>query len=190
MKFIYSSILVIITTFMIGSCTPVTSKNRPGTNEASFPKSMIGTYELYYPETFNPDGKSAGTVTISEKELTINTDDNKSVTKLGDSLFLSKIGKTYYLCMGEAPEYNVMKVVPGKKELKFYTLSCQIFVAKEDLDKYFKDVEEVKTVEEGEDGETSESITYSVTIDDAKLEDYFNSALPLEDPFILKKAKK
>ena len=191
MRFLYSSILFAAITLMMASCTSVTSKNQPGTNQTSFPKEMMGTYELFYPEEFDPEGTSAGKVVISSNEMTMITEDNNSSSKLGDSLYLSKIGKTYYLCLGEKPALSVFKVVTGKKEIKFYSMYAEMFTTKEDIEKYFADVEEVKTVTEGEEGtDPVESISYSVTIDDAKLEDYFNSGYASKDPFILKKAKK
>ena len=192
MKFLYSFITILTAALMFGSCTPITSKNQPGVNQTKFPKSMIGKFDLYYPDGLSPDGGSVGTVIISENSMTMTTESENSVTPLGDSLFLSTIGKNYYLCMGAAPSFSVFKVVVGKKELKFYTMSSEEFITKEDLQKYFSDVEEITTVDESEDdsSEPVESVSYSVTIDDSKLEDFFSSSIPSKNPFILKKKAK
>ena len=192
MKFLYSFFFILSAALMLGSCTPITSKNQPGVNQAKFPKSMIGKFDLYYPEGLSPDGEPVGKVIITENTMTMTTENENTVTPLGDSLFLSTIGKNYYLCMGAAPSFSVFKVVMGKKELQFYTMSSEDFISKEDLEAYFKDVEEITTVNESEDenSEPTESVSYSVTIDDSKLEDFFNSSIPSKNPFILKKTKK
>lgn len=191
MRIFYSSFLFAITTLFIASCTVITSRNQPGNNQTNFPKEMRGTYDFFYPEGFGMGSESLGKVIISKTEMKMDIDDKITVSSLGDSLFLSKIGAHYYLCMGAKPEFSVFQVEIGKKELKFYSMASEIFVDKENLQNYFSDVEEDITYSEDEEGQDSiPTSTFLVTINDSKLENYFKSEIPSKDPFILKKSKK
>jgi hypothetical protein len=59
---------------------------------------------------------------------------------------------------------------------------------KEQLAPYFADIEEV--LPEYVEGEEPGDITYSVTIDDNKLDAYFKSGLSMKDPYRLKRVSR
>lgn len=65
----------------LNSCTIVTSTNAPGKPEKVFPKSMIGSYELVYPESFQGMMEGADmktTVHIKADELIVSNPDGDS----------------------------------------------------------------------------------------------------------------
>ena len=75
--------------FFLHSCTIVTSTNAPGQPEKTFPKPMIGSYELIYPESFQ--GMMEGTemkttVKITPTELVTSNGEGDSHMKINDSI--------------------------------------------------------------------------------------------------------
>lgn len=180
--------------FLIGlllfsaSCTSVSSKNLPGKKAASFPKKMIGEFEVVYPEDFAAllGGEDAKTyVTFTKNVMTFKNIEGETSTNLGDSLYVTSIGKTFYLSMGEAPNFTLFKVAYSGKDILLYPLYANQGTTKEQLDPYFSDVEEI--LPEIVEGEEPGDISYSVTIDDKKLDAYFKSDIPLKDPYRLKR---
>src|SRR3954454_7713351 len=96
----------------LNSCTIITSTNAPGKPEKTFPKSMVGSYELIYPESFQgmmEGAEMTTTVTIKPDELIMNSGEGDSHLKINDSISVTKLGKQYYLCMGKEPVLNVFK---------------------------------------------------------------------------------
>jgi hypothetical protein len=171
----------------LNSCTIVTSTNAPGKPEKSFPKSMIGSYELIYPESFQ--GMMEGTemkttVQIKSDELILNNGEGDSHMKINDSISINKLGKQYFLCMGKSPVLNVFKVVKSGKDFEFHSINAKEGVTADQLKPFFSDVTTTSDLDE-ETGETTES--YTVTIDDTKLESYFKSDLIHVEPFKLKR---
>ena len=170
------------------SCTSVSSKNLPGKKAESFPKKMIGEFEVVYPEDFAAllGGEDAKTyVSFTKNAMIFKNIEGETSTNLGDSLYVTSIGKTFYLSMGEAPNFTIFKVAYSGKDILLYPLYANEGTTKEQLDPYFSDVEEI--LPEIVEGEEPGDISYSVTIDDKKLDSYFKSDIPLKDPYRLKR---
>jgi hypothetical protein len=170
------------------SCTSVSSKNLPGKKAESFPKKMIGEFEVVYPEDFAAllGGEDAKTyVSFTKNAMIFKNIEGETSTNLGDSLYVTSIGKTFYLSMGEAPNFTIFKVAYSGKDILLYPLYANQGTTKEQLDPYFSDVEEI--LPEVVEGEEPGDISYSVTIDDKKLDAYFKSDVPLKDPYRLKR---
>jgi hypothetical protein len=173
--------LVIIS---LASCTIVTSTNVPGKKATKFPKSLIGKYELQYPEALSMlAGEVPTYVTFKADRMIIDNTEGQTTNMIGDSLFLSTIGKQVYISLGVEPNISVFKIVKSGKNLELFSMCSSEGVTLSDLENYFSKVEEIpgEVDDEGEVGESS----YTVTIDDAKLDSYFKSKLPMSDPFKL-----
>ncbi|WP_343747110.1 hypothetical protein [Fluviicola sp.] len=174
----------------LNSCTIVTSTNAPGKAEKSFPKSMIGSYELVYPESFQGMMEGADmktTIQIKADELIVSNPDGDSHMKINDSISVTKLGKQYYLCMGKAPVLNVFKVVAKGKDFEFHSMNAKSGVTAEQLKSFFSNVTTDTSLDE-ESGELTE--TFVVTIDDSKIDKYYKSDLIHVEPFTLKRVKK
>jgi hypothetical protein len=173
----------------LNSCTIITSTNAPGTLERTFPKSMIGTYELIYPESFQGMMEGADmktTVEIKSDELILNSGQGDSHMKINDSISITKHKKNYYLCMGKAPVLNIFKVLKKGKDLELHSMNAKAEVTVEQLKHYFSEVKTTSTLDE-ETGELTE--TYVVTIDDKKIDSYYKSDIIHKEPFTLKRTK-
>jgi len=176
--------------FFLNSCTIITSTNTPGKAESVFPKFMIGKYELIYPESFQGMMEGADMKTMIEiksDELIMNSGEGDSHMKLNDSISVTKLGKQYYLCMGKAPVLNVFKVVKEGKNLVLHSMNAKAEVTADQLKPFFSEVTTTTNTDE-ETGELTES--YSVTIDDSKIDSYYNSDIIHVEPFTLKRKKK
>ncbi|WP_300663512.1 hypothetical protein [Fluviicola sp.] len=176
--------------FFLHSCTIVTSTNAPGKPEKTFPKSMIGSYELIYPESFQ--GMMEGTemkttVRITPTELVTSNGEGDSHMKINDSISITKLGKQYYLCMGKEPALNVFKVIMKGKDLELHSMNAKSGVTAEQMQPFFSKVSTDSSVDE-ETGEITDS--YIVTIDDSKIDKYYASDLIHVEPFTLKRVKK
>lgn len=174
---------------MLTSCTIVTTTNLPGKTQKTFPKAMVGTFELKYPSSMEGMMEGSGTTTtvsITKTEIQVTTGTETSKMTINDSIFYSTIGKQGYLSLGTAPNYTVIKVVKKGNEFELYTMNATSPIAKNDLLPFFKEVTEETTTDEN--GETNTS--FNVTIDDAKLNDYFSSNLVDKDVYRLVKKKK
>lgn len=170
------------------SCTIVTTTNVPGKTASKFPKNLNGNYILQYPEALSMlavEGVDTY-VTIKGSELTVDNAEGPTVTKLGDSLFFSTIGKQQYLSFGVDPQINVFKLVKKGSDIQLFSI-CGDVTSSDDLTSFFSNVKEIPG-EADENGEVGAS-SYEVTIDDAKLDDYFKSSIPMKEPFLLKKVK-
>jgi hypothetical protein len=173
----------------LNSCTIITSTNAPGKEEKTFPKSMLGTYELIYPESFQGMMEGAEmktTVEIKSDELILNSGQGDSHMKINDSISITKLKKQYYLCMGKAPVLNVFKVIKKGKDLELHSMNAKAEVTVEQLKPYFSEVKTTSTLDE-ETGELTE--TYVVTIDDKKIDSYYKSDIIHREPFTLKRTK-
>lgn len=184
-------IALYITGFLIflNSCTIITSTNAPGKPEKVFPKSMVGNYELIYPESFQ--GMMEGTemkttVVIKSDELIMNSGEGDSHMKINDSISVNKLGKDYYLCMGKAPVLNVFKVLKKGKDLELHSMNAKEGVTADQLKPFFSQVTTNADKDE-ETGEITES--YVVTIDDSKIDGYYKSDIIHVEPFTLKRKK-
>lgn len=184
MKIIHFTYVAVLAVFF-ASCTTVTSTNIPGKKEKSFPKKLKGEYELQYPSSLSFLGDAgASTITFTSNSMKMNTNGEETTTQLGDSLYISLVGKNYYLSMGEAPSFSVFQLKPNGKDWELRTMnSLQESLLVSDLENYFSNVKE--TSSPSEDGMNYYS--YEVTIRDNKLEDFFKSSIPMDEPFILKK---
>jgi len=174
---------------LLSACTIVTSTNAPGKPESAFPKSMIGKYELIYPESFQ--GMMEGTnmkttVQIKSDELIMDSGEGESHMKINDSISVTKLGKQYYLCMGKAPVLNVFKVIKKGKDLELHAMNAKEGVTAEQLKPFFSEVTTNSDLDE-ETGEITES--YVVTIDDKKIDSYYKSDIIHVEPFTLKRMK-
>lgn len=171
------------------SCTSVTSTNLPGKKAASFPKKMIGEFEFVYPEDFaalfgDEDAKTY--VTLTKNAMTIKNAEGETTTNLGDSLYVTSIGKSLYLSMGEEPNFTVFKVAYSGKDILLYPLFAGEETSLQELEPYFSSVTETPSYLDEDTGEAGPP-SYSVTIDDKKLDSYFKSTIPIKDPFRLKR---
>lgn len=174
---------------LLNSCTIVTSTNAPGKPEKLFPKSMIGSYELIYPESFQGMMEGAEmktTVEIKSDEFILNSGEGDSHMKINDSISINKLGKQYYLCMGKAPVLNVFKVIKKGKDLELHGMNAKAEVTAEQLKPFFSQVTENSDLDEAT-GEITKS--YAVTIDDKKLDKYYKSDIIHVEPFTLKRIK-
>lgn len=149
---------------------------------------MIGEYELKYPSSMEAMAETAGvssTVSISKTSISIKTGDEVTNLMLNDSIFYSTIGKQGYLSLGAAPNFTVLRIVRNGSNLELFTMNGGGSMSKDDLTPFFKEVtEEIDSDENGE-----ETISYKVTIDDTKLEKYFQSELVDKDPIRLIRKK-
>lgn len=183
-KFIYLACCLL----SLASCTIVTSSNTPGKLQKAFPKKIIGEYEMKYPSSLETMAEGTGvssTVSISKTSISIKTGDEVTNLALNDSLFYSTIGKQGYLSLGTAPNFTVLRLVRNGSDLELYTMNGSGSLSKEDLTPFFKEV--VEEIDRDENDE--ETISYKVTIDDAKLEKYFQSELVDKDPIRLIRKK-
>jgi hypothetical protein len=190
MKILKTIIYSAFVALALSSCTVVTSTNVPGKTVTSIPKTLLGHYQLILGEDFSAvlgeDYKM--TITFKKDRMVINDGTSDSETMLGDSLFVSMVGKSYYLSMGAGDNYTVYKLKKEGKDLIMYSLFAEEGVTASDLIPFFKSVNETPG-EVDENGEVGAS-TMSVTIDDSKIEDYFNSEVALKEPYRLKYLKK
>lgn len=173
--------------FCLQSCTIVTSTNSPGKPEKTFPKTMIGSYELVYPESFQGMMEGADmktTVEIKADEIIVSNSEGDSHLKINDSISVTKLGKQFYLCMGKSPVVNVFRVVPKGKDFEFHTMNAKPGTTADQLKPFFSNVTSESSLDE-ETGETTE--TFVVTIDDSKIEKYYKSDLVHIEPFSLKR---
>jgi len=169
----------------LASCTVVTSTNVPGKKATKFPKAMLGKFELQYPESLSmlaSEGEPTYVIFKADRMI-IDNSEGQTTNMIGDSLFFSTIGKQQYLSLGVEPNISVFKIVKNGKNFDFFSMCSGEAVSLSDLEYYFSKVEEIpgEVDEEGEAGASS----YSVTIDDAKLDGYFKSKLPMSEPFKL-----
>lgn len=183
LKFFFFTFTLAVT---LSSCTIVTSTNVPGKTAKKFPKSLQGYYQLELGEDFAAfmGDENKMYVTFKSDRMVVNDGTTDTETLLGDSLFVSKIKKGYYLSMGAGTNYTVYKLKKEGNDVMMYPLFAKEGVNANDLKPFFKNIVEVpgEVDENGEMGAPS----MSVTIDDSKLEDYFKSDLVLNEPFKLK----
>lgn len=175
-------------TILMTSCTVVTTTNVPGKKGAKFPKNMLGKYLLEYPGSLAAltEGEGAQTyVTFKSKSMIITNSDGDTETQLGDSLFISSIGKQLYISLGAEPNISVFRIEKSGKNILLYSMCTENYITTADLNPFFSKVEEVAG-EPDENGEAGAS-SFVVTIDDSKLDEYYKSGLPMKDPFTLKK---
>lgn len=178
----------IIPILFFTSCTIVSTNNLPGKQLKSFPKNMIGNYELQYPSSLSSmmEGTDVqSTVVITKTSLEVKTGEQITKMQLNDSLFYSTIGKQAYLSLGNAPNFTVLRLVKVGKDIELYTMNIVSGATKDDLKAFFKEVKEEADADEN--GE--ETISYNVTLDDAKLDAYFKSEHVDKDPFKLIRKK-
>lgn len=171
-------------TLLLASCTIVSTTNLPGKTAKTFPKNMLGNFELKYPSSMASMTEGTdinSTVTITKTSLEVKTGDQVTKMVLNDSLFYSTIKKQAYLSLGNAPNYTVLRIVKVGKDFELYTMNIISGATKDDLKAFFKEVKEEADVDEN--GE--ETVSYNVTLDDAKLEAYFKSEHVDKDPFKL-----
>lgn len=185
-KFLFFSASLVVA---LSSCTIVTSTNVPGKNLKKIPKTLQGHYELELGEDYAAFmGDQKMYVTFKSDRMVVNDGTTDTETLLGDSLFVSRISKNYYLSMGAGTSYTVYKLKKEGKNLMMYPLFAEEGVTANDLKPFFKSVEEIpgEMDENGEEGAPS----MSVSIDDAKLEDYYKSDLVMKEPYRLKFLRK
>jgi hypothetical protein len=182
-KFLFFCATVLVT---LSSCTIITSTNVPGKNVKKFPKSLQGHYQLELGEDFAAfmGDENKMFVTFKSDRMVVNDGTTDTETLLGDSLFVSKIKKGYYLSMGAGTNYTVYKLKKEGNDVIMFPLFAQEGITANDLKPFFKSVEEIPG-EVDQNGEMGAS-SMSVTIDDAKLEDYFKSELVMTQSFNLK----
>ena len=174
------------------SCTVVTAKNVPGRKIDSFPIDIIGNYVVEFPKDFaaimEGEDKNKMYITFKSNSIIIKDKEGETETSLGDSLYFSMIGTNYYLSFGEEPEISLFKLVKNRKSILLYPMYARENVTEEELSKYFTSV--VSTSEASDDSVGMSTSSYSVTIDETKLEAYFMSDIPLKEPYKLIKKKK
>ena len=173
------------------SCTVVTATNVPGRKVISFPKDIIGNYQVEFPKDFAAimEGEEGNKmyITFNTNSIVIKDKEGETETNLGDSLYFSMIGTNYYLSFGGEPELSIFKLVKNKKALFLYPMYAREDVTREELSLYFTTV--VSTSEASDDSVGMSTSSFSVTIDESKLEAYFMSDIPLKEPYKLIKKK-
>jgi hypothetical protein len=185
--------------FMLGlitlsliSCTVITATNVPGRKNNSFPKDLIGNYEVEFPEDFAAimEGEEGSKmyITFKSNSIIIKDKEGETETALEDSLYFSMIGTNYYLSFGGEPELSIFKLVKSKKSILLYPMYAREDVTQEELSQFFTSV--VSTSESSDDSAGMSTSSYSVTIDESKLDAYFKSDIPLKEPYKLIKKKK
>ncbi|MEY3236090.1 MAG: hypothetical protein RI883_191 [Bacteroidota bacterium] len=185
--------------FMLGlitlsliSCTVITATNVPGRKNNSFPKDLIGNYEVGFPEDFAAimEGEEGSKmyITFKSNSIIIKDKEGETETALEDSLYFSMIGTNYYLSFGGEPELSIFKLVKSKKSILLYPMYAREDVTQEELSQFFTSV--VSTSESSDDSAGMSTSSYSVTIDESKLDAYFKSDIPLKEPYKLIKKKK
>lgn len=181
--------LMVTAGLFLTSCTIVTSTNVPGKQVDAFPKKMLGKYEIVYPGEFAAlnEGEVKSYVTIEKKRITTTTTDGETTSALGDSLYLTKVGKQYYLSLGASPSISVFRLTRNGKDIELYPLFCMEGTDGAALQPYFSSVEEVPG-QPDENGEYGPA-TFEVTIDESKLDAFYKSGLPYKEPFVLKRMK-
>jgi hypothetical protein len=174
------------------SCTVITATNVPGRKNESFPKDIIGNYEVEFPKDFTAimEGEEGNKMYITFKSngIIIKDKEGETETTLGDSLFFSMIGTNYYLSFGGEPELSIFKLVKKGKTILLYPMYAREDVTEEELLQFFTNA--VSTSEPSDDSAGMSTSSYSVTIDESKLDAYFKSDIPLKEPYKLIKTKK
>ena len=174
------------------SCTVITATNVPGRKNESFPKDIIGNYEVEFPKDFAAimEGEEGNKmyITFKSKSIIIKDKEGETETSLGDSLFFSMIGTNYYLSFGGEPELSIFKLVKKGKTILLYPMYARDDVTEEELLQFFTTA--VSTSEPSDDSAGMSTSSYSVTIDESKLDAYFKSDIPLKEPYKLIKTKK
>lgn len=174
------------------SCTVITATNVPGRKIETFPKDIIGNYEVEFPKDFAAimEGEEGNKmyITFKSKGIIIKDKEGETETTLGDSLYFSMIGTNYYLSFGGEPELSIFKLVKSKKSILLYPMYAREDVTQEELAQFFTTA--VSTSEPSDDSAGMSTSSYSVTIDESKLDAYFKSDIPLKDPYKLIKTKK
>lgn len=130
-------------------------------------------------------GENVLIVTFKSDRMVTNDDNGTSENLLGDSLYVSNVGKSIYISLGEAPGFTVYKVERKGKDLHLYSLFAETDVTKDQLEAHFSKVDEIPG-EPDENGEVSPP-SYSVTIDPKRIDAYFKSGLSSKEPYILKR---
>lgn len=183
-KFLHVFPLLAFAAIALVSCTFVTSTNLPGKKAEKIPKNLIGKYMLEYPDALAAlAGETSTIVTLKADRIIVENMDGTSETMLGDSLYYSQIGEQGYITLGEAPDFNVFKVVKSGKDIHLYSMCSENYSAITDFQQYFSHIREIPG-EPDEYGDATPS-SYAVTIDDKKLDDYYKSDIPMKDPFKL-----
>ena len=158
-------------TLNLVSCTVITANNVPGRKNDSFPKDIIGNYEVEFPKDFAAimEGEEGNKmhVTFKENSIIIKDKDGETETSLGDSLYFSMIGTNYYLSFGGEPELSIFKLEKKGKSLLLYPMYAREDVTEKELSHYFTNV--VSTSEVSDDSVGMSTSSYSVTIDESKL---------------------
>ncbi len=192
MKIAFKILALSLLIINIVSCTVVTVTNVPGRKNNSFPKDIIGNYEVEFPKDFAAimEGEEGNKmyITFNANSIIIKDKEGETETPLGDSLHFSMIGTNYYLSFGGEPELSIFKLVKNKKSILLYPMYAREDVTEEELSHYFSSV--VSTSEISDDSVGMSTSSFSVTIDESKLEAYFMSDIPLKEPYKLIKKKK
>jgi hypothetical protein len=164
----------------------MTSTNIPGKQSNTVPKKLRGNYQLELPEDMAAfmGEEYKMSVMFNKKSLVVNDGYNDSEMKIGDSIFISLIGKTNYLTMGAAPNYSVFKMKKYDADIYLFPLFVEADTKAEQIQSYFTSALDVpESVDEN--GELS-SPSISVTINDSKLESFYGSPFCVKDSFKLK----
>ena len=172
------NIITFLSLLLLASCTHIVATNFPGKPKGQIPEKWAGTYNIKFPgflSMVDPTEKSS-TVTITRDMIEWNDSGKVSKYSLKDSLRLTTLGKDFYISMHNSHgQYTVFKVKEVEDGLNLYGLTAESEIEGDELKPFFKDVREHQL----DSGNNDAGIRlYEVTIDDSKLDAYFESDIP------------
>lgn len=177
-----------VVALLLASCTHIISSNFPGTPRDKMPASWSGSYSMTLPGFLSmADPSSNSTVTITRDRLEWKQSDKVIVYSLSDSLRYTVVGKNAYISLHNShDQYTVMMVKEVKEGLDLFSMTAEDELEADQLKPFFKDVREHQL----DSGNNNTGIKlYEVTIDDARLDDYFKSGIPGSSPIKLRRIK-
>jgi len=163
---------------VLSSCTMILSTNIPGKQQQTLPAEWLGKYEVITASLLPDKRDSANNekefAIIESTRITWKSVDGDKIFSLKDSLRYSAIdgGSRYLSLLMPQGLFAVFKVIIKADTLELHSLSADDDIKKSELNRYFDNVERLKSGDEE---------YYKVTIADKKLDGYFKTAIPSKE---------